>query len=223
MIAKYATNKYGSLLVIAPKKSLILAKAIPMYTRMTWEPYNVKLIEEGKYDIYVDVGAAVGYFTRIAGHHCKKVIAYEANPFRFGLLLTNTRDLFNVDCRYKYVTYSKKDIPKMAGAFDMIGLAGTTKCVNDYNIECVTLDEELLDLITPDDKVLIKMDVQGNDLKVLDGAKELIKNKNVHWSIDVHSMAPWFITEKQISEKLVGKTGRTRYPDGRWPNLMFYS
>ena len=138
-----------------------------------------KLIESGKYDLLVDAGAASGVYTIVGAKHCKKVLAYEASPIRFFCLATNLAHHFNVELHYAYVSF-KGDTPKWAANFDMV--KGFHP--KPYNIPVVTLDEAVAPYI--DQKIFMKIDVEGNELKVLKGAKTLIDMPNVHWYIECH-------------------------------------
>jgi len=203
----FVKNKYGTLLVYEPKKF------IPKYADLSYQHNIVKLLENGKYECFVDVGAAFGLFPLIASHYCKKIIAYEALPFRFGLLLQNMAHLPKVECRYAYVS-QKEDTPKMGDPFQMVKRTDE----ESYNIPLVTLDEELNFLIPikapPEDcgcklklpkpmRTLIKIDVEGNELKVLNGATELLKQPHIHWTIDVH---PYQNVEiKDVKKYFIGR------------------
>lgn len=169
------TNKYGSLL------SYNLPVLHKTYATLQYQSYITQMLESKEYDIFIDVGAFVGLFSQIASHNCIYVCAYEAQPFFFGILQHNMQYYKNVDCEYKYVG-CKGDIPLTDGNF--MGLLTTDSNEREYNIEVVSLDDEFSP--PKDMKMLIKMDIEGNELRALEGAKELIKNKNVHWIIDNH-------------------------------------
>lgn len=174
---KTVKNKYGSLLAFEPPKFFDGMATLSYQSNIT------KLLESGDYNYFVDVGAAWGYFPRIASKHCKKVWAYEANPIRFGFLLHNTRDLENVECFYNYVG-SKKSVPKMDNALQMIKKSSN----QTYNVKTITLDDALYKILCRyKTNVLIKMDIEGAELDALAGAEKLLELKNVHWSIDVHT------------------------------------
>jgi len=169
----FITNKYGKFL------SYNMPRLNEAYECLSYQ-YPIKnIIENGDYEVFIDVGAYVGYFSIMASHFCKEVIAYEAQPLFYGFLLNNTRTLSNIECKYNWVS-NKGDIPKMAHPFLLANVHSGT----EYNVKVVTLDDELLHL--KDKKVLIKMDIEGNELKALKGSLEILKCKNIHWFIDVH-------------------------------------
>lgn len=147
------------------------------------------MLLRGEYEIFVDLGAYIGYFSIIASKYCKKVIAYEAAPLFYGLLLHNTKFKDNVECKYAFVG-NEDSIPKINKT---IFRMADVRCVEEYNIPVVTLDNELLKY--KDKKMLIKMDIEGGEKNALLGAKELLKYDNIHWHVDIH---PYATTEKEI-------------------------
>jgi len=165
-------NAYGEWLIYEPD---VFVKA---FENLSYQSQIRKCLEKDKYDVFLDVGAAWGHFSIIASKHCKRVMAFEAQPFRYGVLLYNCRHHPNIDCRYQYVS-KKGDVPKMGKIQEMVEVKHSIP----YNIPVITLDD--ID-IKPDEKVLIKLDVEGNELKVLDGCPNLIANPNVDWIIDIH-------------------------------------
>lgn len=175
-------NKYGEQLIYEPE---VFAKA---FADDSYQYQIRKLLESGKFDVFIDVGAAWGHFAIVGAHHCKRVIAFEPQPLRFGIMLYNCRNLFNIDCRYEFVS-NKGDIPKMRGIEDMC----EARSEHPYNVPVITLDD--ID-IKPDEKVLVKLDVEGSELKVLRGCPNLIANPNVDWIIDIHEI--YGITDELI-------------------------
>jgi len=167
-------NKYGQLL------SYNLPAYNKLYASCTYQKYIVEMLETKKYDIFLDVGAFVGLFSQVAAHNCKYVYAYEAQPIFYGILLNNMKFYNNVNCIYGYVS-CKNDKPTINKNF-MSLLTIDSENV-PYYIDVITLDDEW---DSTEIKTLIKLDVEGNELNVLDGAIGLTKNYNVHWIIDVH-------------------------------------
>jgi FkbM family methyltransferase len=144
-----------------------------------------KLIMKGSYKYFFDAGAAYGVYTILAANYCSHVVAYEASPLRFFCLATNLARFSNVDVRYQYVS-CKGDQPKWGENFDMIKNEVHTKW---YNIPVVTFDEEVHDTLkgrVTEDSIFMKIDVEGNELKVLEGAKTLVDLPNIHWFVETH-------------------------------------
>ena len=167
-------NKYGQLLTYN------LPRFNRRYAKGDYQGYITTMLESKQYSMFVDVGAYIGLFSQIAAHNCRNVIAYEAHPFYYGILLTNMRFHMNVSCRYKFVSMTDK-VPKMDTIKGMIPLYGRFP----YNIEVVTLDSEWGYGIP--ESTLIKLDVEGSEIDVLKGSTEILKKPFVHWIIDVHT------------------------------------
>lgn len=167
-------NRYGKLLTYN------LPRFNRGYANLKYQGYITEMIKYGMYEVFIDVGAYIGLFSQIASFHCNKVIAFEAHPFYFGILLTNMRELYNVECRYKF-----------------IGLEGGVALIKEnikalipsnegrpYNIEVVPLDLEYRPAWRT---TLIKLDVEGNELSVLEGSPVLLSREYIHWIIDAHT------------------------------------
>lgn len=199
-------TEYGEQIVYEPE---VFAKA---FADNSYQCQIKDLLESGKYDVFLDVGAAWGHFSMIGAKHCKRVIAFEPQPFRYGFLLYNCRHLFNVDCRYEFVS-NKGEIPTMGGLQEMCEV----RHEKPYNVPVITLDD--LD-IKPDEKVLVKLDVEGSELKVLRGCPKLIANPNVDWFVDIHLIHG--ITEKMIFPFFMFKNIRDHGNDGICSIKEFY-
>jgi len=170
------TNKYGTLL------SYNLPAYHRTYASCKYQGYIIEMLETKKYNVFLDVGAYTGLFSQVAAHNCDFVCSYEAHPFFYGILLHNMKFYKNVTCKYAYIS-NKGDIPKIDKDNFMSMVVVKDDNVS-YNIPVLTLDEEWD--FPHDLKMLIKLDVEGSELKVLEGSEKLLKNPNVHWIIDVH-------------------------------------
>ena len=71
------------------------------------------------------------------------------------------------------------EVPRMGDLEEMCE-SGHTK---PYNVKTITLDDLK---IKPDEKVMIKLDVEGSEVKVLEGCPKLLANPNVDWFVDIH-------------------------------------
>jgi len=140
-----------------------------------------KLIKKGDY--VVDVGANIGYYTlifaRIVGTE-GKVFAFEPEPTNFELLKKNIKinGYKNVECIQKSVSNRNEKTRLYIDDDNMGGhtMINDTKNKNFIEIESVQLDDYFKDL---ERKInFIKIDVEGFEIKVIDGMRTLLQNNN---------------------------------------------
>jgi FkbM family methyltransferase len=111
----------------------------------------------------IDVGAHVGFWSKEFNKHFHKVVSIEPVKENFDCLVKNVPDAVHINaaCSDKLGFVSMHNpAPENSGAWE---------ATEGGDIECITIDS--LNLI-PD---LIKMDVQGYERQVIDGAMETIK------------------------------------------------
>lgn len=175
------TNKYGTLLHMGTKKRLDISQ--PHIENLTHEVPIVNILEKEDYDVFIDVGAGFGYFTRIAGIHAKQlVMAFEPHPIRYGILTWNVRDLENTITYNDIVgTFHNKHFisPHPTG---MVGAKGVKRVVpffkRPYALDEVFIYEPV--------KVIVKVDVEGNELDVIRSGDYLKTFKNIMWIVELH-------------------------------------
>lgn len=132
-------------------------------------------------DLFVDVGANVGSYTILA---CAAVgargIAFEPVPSTFNRLVENIR-LNHLDER---VICINKGVGAQQGAIAFTGDGDTTNhalasdeyCENKVTVEITSLNV----VLNGESPSLIKIDVEGYETPVLQGAQEVLKNKSLH-------------------------------------------
>lgn len=123
----------------------------------------------GREDVVFDVGAHMGFFTvKIAGY-VKEVIALEPDPYNFRFLLTNIKhnELSNVKT-FNYAL-GDRDCDVFLKRGYGYGRTRTTESNTGYKVRMKTLDTLVKELGTTPD--VIKVDVEGYEIKVLHGAK----------------------------------------------------
>jgi len=143
--------------------------------------YELKLLNKiksfEKSGVYIDLGANVGNHSLFFGLFCPvtKVIAIEAEKNIFNVLHNNL--LRNLD-NNKFVTYNCA-ISDFDGFVSMSLVsninAGSTHIseINNGDTKCTTLDNLIGDL---NDIAVIKMDIEGYELKALTKATKIIEN-----------------------------------------------
>ncbi len=150
--------------------------------------------------VFVDVGASIGPYTRCAAREIKggRIIAIEANPETY-------RRLQNFVRQWAEETGNRIDTlhaaaGERAGKIDLFipsesspELPLTSSTVNsevvaaDWQttpVDCLTLDSILADL-EPD---LIKIDVEGAEYRVLQGAEGILNAGRCRFLVEIH---PW--------------------------------
>tara|TARA_R110000868_G_scaffold123882_3_gene327768 strand:- start:278 stop:1063 length:786 start_codon:yes stop_codon:yes gene_type:complete len=128
-----------------------------------------------KDSVVYDIGANIGYHTTAFASVAKKVYAFEPHPKNYEMLEKNTKDLDHVYIgKYavsnkRYTCYISDYDPKKLGNFGAVTLIDDATGIKT---DAIDLDTAGLDL--PD---LIKIDVEGAELQVLQGCQEIIKLK----------------------------------------------
>lgn len=135
-----------------------------------------------KNKLFIDVGHSTGWFSLLAASNGFNVIGFEPMDIAYERALANMKlnglsyELYNAavsDTQGKTKIYHNPGVSITTGA----SLESTvrSKLNTDYKIvKTVRLD----DIIESDDVCLVKIDVEGHELNVLNGAENLIrKNK----------------------------------------------
>lgn len=151
-----------------------------------WEQFETKLFKENVNhgDFIVDLGAHIGYYTLIAAKlvgEKGKVFAFEPDPNNFSLLKRNVE--YN---GYKNVILINKAVSDKNGN---VKLYLSNENTGDHRIydsgnkrDYINVNKTSLNNFFKDKKIkidLIKMDVQGSEVKALKGMSNIIKNNNI--------------------------------------------
>lgn len=165
-------------------KGDIISDSIARYGFFDWVK-TWEFRESGKPGgkLLVDVGANVGYFSLIwlGSHPLNSCISVEASPRNMAIIEANiARNKLHKRMRLvKAAASNKKESVKFnIGPIEQTGWGGITteKNNNTLEVEAVTLDDILNDRPVVD---LLKIDVEGAELLVLQGAYNMIKNKKI--------------------------------------------
>jgi len=154
-----------------------------------YEPLEIELIrkEIKLNDFVIDVGAHIGYHTlnmaKCVGK-TGKVFSFEPEPENFSILKKNVQvnEYQNIITKNKAVGSSNNKIilytsQNHSGIHRMYP---SKSCQNQIEIECVKLDDYFKKNNFLDKIKLLKIDVEGAELNVLQGSKEILsKNKNL--------------------------------------------
>jgi FkbM family methyltransferase len=132
-----------------------------------WHYYEVPQTRVEANDVVVDCGAAEGLFSLLVASRCKKVYAIEPLQNFYNCLQKTFAEYSNVHVLHLgvsdeegYATISENDI-------------ASSLSMGSGEVEVSTLDKLFFEKDIP--VTYIKIDVEGFDLKVLQGAKKLIE------------------------------------------------
>lgn len=122
-----------------------------------------------------DIGAHIGYYSRLLSPLVDTVYAFEPEPNNFALLVKNTE-------RYKNVVPINMAVSDQTGMQDFFLVKDSTfrhSLVNEGDCERISVDTTSLDLFAKLKNIsnvsFIKIDVEGYEEKVLEGMKEAIQ------------------------------------------------
>jgi FkbM family methyltransferase len=125
--------------------------------------------------VVYDVGANIGYHTTAFASVAKHVYAFEPHPRNYAMLKINTTALHNVTTLNCAVSQTQGHVyvsdfdPEQVGNFGAVSVTTTQTAIS---VPCLTLDQAGLE--PPD---LIKIDVEGSELNVLQGCQEIIAQR----------------------------------------------
>ena len=159
-----------------------------LFVHKTWEPEETQLVANllKPGDVFVDIGANIGYFTLLASTSvgpAGRVFAFEPEPRNFALLCKNSQvnHCSNVRCEAKAVTNVNQPLEIHLSSFNF----GDHRIFashddEEYNrgrqrtrtrIEGIALDSYL----PPGSRVdFIKMDIQGAEYFAIQGMKRVL-------------------------------------------------
>ncbi len=165
-----------------------------------------KLMREGKFeieetaiigrmlahtDVFVDVGANLGYYTCLASQHGKKVVAFEPQPQNIKCLLRNLMANGYVE----QVEVFPLALSNKPGLLTLYGASGPSASLIkgwagypasfEQLIPVSTLDV-VLSTRFPEKQLFVKIDVEGAEYQVLAGAQAtLSRAKKPIWLLEV--------------------------------------
>lgn len=152
-------------------------------------------------NIFVDIGASLGQFTYFVNKYLNtgKIIAIEADPIRYEKLNSNSvswkkESRNDIICLHAAVsdnigtiTFHTTNSNISGGLFQhaIISSDNSPQNVNweEITVPSITLDEYFKNEF-PD---LVKMDIEGSELRALKGAKKLLENAKTCFLIEIHN------------------------------------
>jgi len=151
-------------------------------------------------EAFVDVGAYKGYYSVRMAKRCRQVVAFEPNPENRRILEENVRlnGLDNVTihpCAVGEGRYKARLYPSASGS---TLLEGYVKA-EPVEVEVVPLDEVV------DRADVIKVDVEGYEAKVVEGARRLIERLKPTLVIEHHDFRHYKVRSyEEVSSYLKG-------------------
>ena len=149
------------------------------------------VLNKDKRLIVVDIGANDGWFAksifRFSPH--AKVISFEPLKSQQAKLALIKKQYPNFSCFSsavgdkecsmtitEYKTSGLSSLRRINSAYSYFEGSGfSEEVVNEYRVDVVTLDKQLSEMLSEQDKVVLKIDTQGYELEVLKGACALMK------------------------------------------------
>lgn len=165
-----------------------------------------KLMREGKFeveetaligrllsqvDVFVDVGANLGYYTCLAAQHGKQVVAFEPQQQNLSCLMRN----LTTNGYQELVEIFPLALSGKSGLVALYGVSGPSASLikgwagysSSYNqlIPVSTLDN-VLGARFLDKQVFVKIDVEGAEYQVLEGARTMLNRaKKPIWLLEI--------------------------------------
>ncbi len=176
---KPESEQVGNHRMFIDKHDMIVSQVL--YTKHVWDPYTSSIFLKvlKKNDVFLDIGAHIGYYTLLGADIVEKngqVYAFEPDEISSHLLQKN----ITVN-NYSQVTIVKKAVSDSTGK-KLFYLnrenTGDNKLINDGSgNDRISVATVKLDDFFPELKVkAIKMDIQGAEIKALRGMSKLLDN-----------------------------------------------
>lgn len=165
----------------------------PVQKTGNWEAWVACAISESLHDgadLFVDVGANVGYYTCMSMFCGVETLSFEPFPKAIEFLKRNIKlnSNFGTKARlYKKGAGLEKTKLPMKVYEDHSG-GNSFHLVSDDKsnvyLDIVRLDEEIINICKSKSKIVFKVDVEGLEQDVWYGSKKIIELGNTHWFIE---------------------------------------
>lgn len=153
---------------------------------LTWhlgqdEKENHAFAQREDYDLFVDIGASVGYFScRIAAARPDVVVrAFEADPLRYGILYENLAYYPNATALHGMVGDYPLNFAPDARFCDPLLTRGCPVKRHYTNFHSVVP-------VSGDQTALVKVDIEGGESPVFELFKEQVNDPRIKWMIEHH-------------------------------------
>lgn len=164
-------------------KMLSTPRYLNHYLHNGYEDFSAELLLNLSKDgmVFVDIGAHYGFYTLLVGtrHRNSKVFAFEPAPENYEVLKKNveTNNLKNVEI-YNLAVSEREEIKRFNITKDS-GCCGfyphpLAKTLREIEVKTVVLDSFLREI--PKVPLIIKIDVEGHEIYVLEGMRGIIED-----------------------------------------------
>lgn len=146
--------------------------------------------------IYIDIGGARGEMLDFFSKSMKSGYVFEPQPDNYQYLKTVFSEIKNLEIIKKAVSDTNEICnfwihPKSTHEGNLLGHDTAYRKYPDTNkieVECVTLDT----FIDKDKHIdFIKIDVEGAEWKIFEGAKNILDTKNIVYQVEFHLDEDW--------------------------------
>lgn len=167
----------GEPLVIYSRDLISLGVVLDGYAERNYLEAIAKFLVPNlpKHLSFLDIGANIGNHTVFLSRYFDKTIAFEPNPRANRLLALNTENLTSVKVYPHGLSNSERELNFVTDD----GNLGSTRVVDSCSTSSERLRvrrlDETLKAEAPTRVGLIKIDVEGHELEVLEGAEETIR------------------------------------------------
>jgi FkbM family methyltransferase len=176
-----------------PDHDIVISKSI--HDTNCWEPRITDIILSSmKLDgIFIDIGANIGWHTKVVQEHGFKTISVEPEPLNFELLVKNCQkhdcELYNIALGDEKSTAFIQKNPTNYGDCYITDTGEKT-------VDIIKLDDIIAESIIKNINV-IKIDVQGYESKVITGAKKVL-NKSNPGTVLIIELTPDWISKNEL-------------------------
>jgi len=177
------------------QKQYSMRWSAPKYGNDDWEPKVSNLLKNIKGELFIDIGASVGYYTLLLASNFDEVIAIEPEPKSANKLRQNTEHLKNV--RVIEEAVSNEDGETTLYVSSTIGWHTITPQNSEPYEPTKIRTRTLKTILGGRTASLVKVDTEGAELKILDGAPA---NKVRAWLIETHGGEP---RKRELETRLI--------------------
>lgn len=161
-----------------------------------WENETIQIIE--KYvtseTYFIDIGAWIGPITLYASKFASKIIAFEPDPVAHSILKKNVELNVNSDFYKKInlnsLAISGNDQDSIDLYSSEFGNSGTSAILDNnlkkISVDTISLSEVINKFNLKNEKLFIKIDVEGYEYELLKNNIDLIKNLNCNIYFSLH-------------------------------------